>query len=143
MSARTTHAKAESVEIRLQTGDQLVVAVEDSDAESYVISCLASNRDVKCEPCEFDPDEARHVAQAMLDLQRSKTGPVEICIPRTGDQLTLAMEGEGDESYLIAHLGNDYRDGHYEPSEFGPEEVRLVARAFRDLADVAEQRSGS
>ncbi|MFI0467442.1 hypothetical protein ACH347_25480 [Saccharopolyspora sp. 5N102] len=135
------HAKPRSVEIPLpRTGDQLNLVVEDQGDESCVIACVGSDRDGKCEPCEFDPDEARHVAQTLLDLLRSMEGTATIAVPRPSDRrLILVVEHAGGESYLTACLGNKSSDGSYDACEFNPEEVRLAARALRELADVADE----
>ncbi|MEU5845953.1 hypothetical protein [Saccharopolyspora shandongensis] len=135
------HATPRPVEIRLpRTGDRLNLAVEDQDDESCVIAWMDSDRDGKCEPCEFDPDEARHVAQTLLDLLRSMEGAATIAVPRPSDRrLILAVEREGDEGYLTARLGNRSSDGSYEACEFNPEDVRLVAQALRELAGVADE----
>ncbi|MDI2032786.1 hypothetical protein QFW96_29485 [Saccharopolyspora sp. TS4A08] len=121
-----------------RTGERLHVAVETSAGETYLIAFVDSPRDSGCEPCELSPDEARDLARAVLDLLDAEAGQVSFAIPRSDQQLNLAIEADGAETYLITWLGRTTCDAGYEPSELGRTEAVQLARALQDLADAAE-----
>ncbi|SFS32847.1 hypothetical protein [Saccharopolyspora flava] len=122
-----------------RTGERLHVAVETSAGETYLIAFVDSPRDsTGCEPCELSPDEARDLAGAVLDLLDAEAGQVSFAMPRSGQQLNLAIEADGAETYMITWLGRTTCDAGYEPSELGRTEAEQLARALQDLADAAE-----
>lgn len=121
-----------------RTGERLHVAVETSADETYLIAFIDSARDGGCEPCELSPDEARELARAVLRLLEVEDGQVSFPLPRTDQQLNLAIEADDGEPYLVTWLGRTACEAGYEPSELSGAEARQLARALQDLADVAE-----
>lgn len=121
-----------------RTGERLHVAVETSAGETYLIAFIDSARDGGCEPCELSPDEARELARAVLHLLEVSEGQVSFPLPRTDQQLNLAIEADDGDPYLVTWLGRTACEAGYEPSELSGEEAGQLARALQDLADVAE-----
>ncbi|GAB3682390.1 hypothetical protein [Saccharopolyspora tripterygii] len=121
-----------------RTGERLHVAVETSAGETYLIAFIDSARDGGCEPCELSPDEARDLARAVLRLLEVADGQVAFPLPRSDQQLNLAIETDDREPYLVTWLGRTACEAGYEPSELSGAEARQLARALQDLADVAE-----
>ena len=121
-----------------RTGERLHVAVETSAGETYLITFIDSARRrlraVRAVPGR-GPRAGQSGAAPAGGLRRAGLVPP---LPRTDQQLNLAIEADDGDPYLVTWLGRTACEAGYEPSELSGEEAGQLARALQDLADVAE-----